>query len=51
VDLVDGVILVVTSLVGLVLVARPNGIGRIHGGVLVAAYGLYLVAAVGSQIS
>jgi len=51
VDVIDGVILVVTSLVGLVLVARPNGIGPVHGGVLVAAYSLYLVAAVGSQIS
>jgi len=51
VDVMDGVILVVTSLVGLVLIARPNGIGPVHGGVLVAAYGLYLVAAVGSQLS
>lgn len=45
----DGVILVVTSLIGLVLVARRSGIGPIHGGVLVAAYSLYLLAAIGSQ--
>jgi cation:H+ antiporter len=50
VDLLDGVILIVTSLIGLVLVARPNGIGRVHGGVLVGAYSLYLFAAVVSQI-
>ena len=43
---IDGVILVVTSMIGLVLVARPNGIGRVHGGVLVGAYCLYLVAAI-----
>lgn len=46
VDLIDGLILVVTSLVGLVLIARPNGIGRTHGGILVVAYSLYLVATV-----
>ena len=50
VSLIDGAILVVTSLVGLVLIARPNGIGRVHGGVLVAVYSLYLIAAVGSEI-
>ena len=46
VTLLDGATLVVTSLAGLVLVARPQGIGRVHGGVLVATYSLYLVAAV-----
>ena len=51
VSLIDGVILIVTSLVGLVLLARPAGIGRLHGVVLVAAYSLYLIAAVGYQLS
>jgi cation:H+ antiporter len=49
VNLMDGAILIVTSLVGLVLVARPNGIGRTHGVVLVAAYLLYLVAALSTH--
>lgn len=49
VSLLDGAILIVTSLVGLVLVARPDGIGRKHGMILIAAYGLYLAAAIGFQ--
>jgi cation:H+ antiporter len=47
VDLVDGAILIVTSLVGMVLIARPNGIGRVHGIILVAVYVCYLLAAFG----
>jgi len=42
VDVTDGAILIASSLAGLVLVARPSGIGRIQGGVLVATYLLYL---------
>ena len=38
VDLMDGAILMATSAAGLVLVARPGGIGRIQGGVLVGTY-------------
>lgn len=45
VTMMDGVILMVTSLAGLVLVARPGGVGRVHGAVLVTAYGLYVIAA------
>jgi cation:H+ antiporter len=47
VHLLDGVILMVTSLVGMVMIARPNGIGRMHGSILIAAYSLYLIAAIG----
>ncbi|MCR9095920.1 MAG: calcium/sodium antiporter [bacterium] len=46
VDLVDGAILMATSLAGLVLVARPGGIGRIQGAVLVGTYLLYLANAI-----
>ena len=45
VSFMDGAILMATSLVGLVLVARPTGIGRLQGGVLVAAYSAYLLIA------
>ena len=51
VNLIDGVILMVTSLVGLVMIARPNGIGRVHGSILIAAYSLYLLASVGYQFT
>jgi len=50
VSLIDGVLLIVTSLVGLVLLARPNGIRRVQGAILVGAYSLYLIAAVSSRI-
>lgn len=46
VDPFDGMILIATSLAGLVLVAHPRGIGRLQGSVLVTAYSLYLVAAI-----
>ena len=46
VDLVDGAILMATSLTGLVLVARPGGIGRIQGAVLTGTYLLYLANAI-----
>ncbi len=45
VSLVDGAIMIAASLVGMVLLAKPGGIGRIQGGILVAAYGLYFAAA------
>ena len=51
VNLIDGVILMITSLVGLVMIARPNGIGRVHGGILIAAYSLYLIAATGYRFT
>ncbi len=51
VSLLDGAILMVTSLVGMVMIARPNGIGRVHGGILIVAYSLYLIAAVGYRPS
>ncbi len=51
VNLLDGVILMITSLVGLVMIARPNGIGRVHGGILIAAYSLYLIAATGYRFT
>lgn len=46
VDFTDGAILIATSLVGLVLVARPGGIGRLQGGLLVGTYALYLIFAI-----
>lgn len=46
VDLTDGAILIATSLAGLVLVARPGGIGRLQGTVLVGTYLLYLATAI-----
>ena len=45
VSLVDGAIMIAASLVGMVLLAKPVGIGRLQGGILVAAYGLYFAAA------
>ena len=45
VGLMDGVILIATTLVGLVLIARPAGIGRIQGSILVGTYVLYVVSA------
>jgi cation:H+ antiporter len=42
VDPMDGAILIATSMAGLVLVARPGGIRRAQGGVLIATYLLYL---------
>jgi len=42
VDPMDGAILIATSMAGLVLVARPGGIRRAQGGILVATYLLYL---------
>ena len=45
VDLMDGAILVAASLIGLVLIARPGGIGRAQGAVLVTTYSIYLIAA------
>ncbi len=46
VTLIDGLILIAVSIAGLVLIARPEGIGRVQGGVLVSAYTLYIVAAI-----
>jgi len=46
VSLTDGAILVATSLAGLVLIARPQGIGRLQGMILVATYLLYLLSAI-----
>ena len=49
VTLLDGAILIAVSFAGLVLIARPGGIGRFQGGIMVTAYTLYLVAAVAYQ--
>ncbi len=46
VTIVDGFVLIAVSFAGLVLIARPAGIGRLQGGVLVTAYALYLVSAI-----
>ncbi len=46
VNWIDGLVLIAASLAGLVMVARPNGIGRVQGGLLVTAYVLYLVTAI-----
>lgn len=46
VTLIDGLVLIAVSFAGLILVARPEGIGRIQGGVLVSVYTLYVLAAV-----
>jgi len=46
VDLIDGAILIASSLAGLVLIARPGGIGRLQGGILVLTYAVYLFCAV-----
>jgi len=52
VDLLDGAILIASSLAGLVLVARPGGIGRLQGGLLVATYSLYVTTTIlGSGIT
>jgi cation:H+ antiporter len=45
VGLMDGAILIATSFVGLVLIARPAGIGRLQGVILVGTYSLYLISA------
>jgi len=45
VTLIDGIILIAVSFAGLVLLARPNGIGRVQGGIMVSAYTLYIAAA------
>jgi cation:H+ antiporter len=45
VDLLDGAILIAVSLAGLVILARPGGIRRVQGGILVGTYFVYLVAA------
>jgi cation:H+ antiporter len=45
VGLMDGIVLVATSLAGLVLVARREGIGRTQGWLLVTTYGLYVASA------
>ena len=45
VGLMDGAILIATSFVGLVLIARPAGIGRLQGIILVGTYSLYLISA------
>jgi cation:H+ antiporter len=49
VTIMDGLILIAVSFAGLVLIARPQGIGRVPGGVLVATYMLYLFAAIAYQ--
>jgi cation:H+ antiporter len=49
VTLIDGAILIAVSFAGLVLIARPDGIGRFQGGVMVTAYTLYLFTAVAFQ--
>lgn len=46
VSFIDGAILMAASLVGLILVARPGGIGRLQGGLLVGTYSLYLIIAI-----
>lgn len=50
VTVIDGIILIAVSFAGLVLIARPDGIGRVHGVVMVAAYTLYLVTTVAFQV-
>ncbi|HEB91101.1 MAG TPA: calcium/sodium antiporter [Deltaproteobacteria bacterium] len=45
VSLIDGAIMIAATLVGMVLLAKPVGIGRLQGGILVAAYGLYFAGA------
>jgi cation:H+ antiporter len=49
VTIMDGFILIAASFAGLVLLARPRGICRREGIILVTAYTLYLVAAVSFQ--
>ena len=46
VGLLDGAILISSSLIGLVLLARPGGIGRLQGGLLVGTYSIYIIAAI-----
>ena len=46
VNMLDGAILIASSLIGLVLIARPGGIGRLQGGLLVGTYSLYIVMAI-----
>ena len=45
VSLLDGAIMMAATLVGLVLVIPRTGINRVQGGILVAAYATYIVAA------
>jgi cation:H+ antiporter len=45
VTLIDGSILIAVSITGLVLMARPGGIGRVQGAILVSVYSLYVIAA------
>ena len=49
VTVIDGVILIAVSFAGLVIIARPEGVGRVQGGVMVTAYTLYVVSAVAFQ--
>lgn len=49
VTFIDGVILIVVSLTGMVLVARREGIGSVQGGLLVTAYTLYVITTVAYQ--
>ena len=49
VTLIDGAILIAVSFAGLALIARPGGIGRVRGGVLVTVYTLYIVSMVAFQ--
>lgn len=51
VSLMDGFILMGTSLAGLALVARPSGIGRTEGIVLVLAYLAYVGAALSEHLT
>jgi cation:H+ antiporter len=49
VTLIDGAILIAVSFAGLALIARPGGIGRVRGGVLVTVYTLYIVSMIAFQ--
>lgn len=46
VEPLDGAIMIAACLIGLVLIARPEGVTRLQGFALVTTYSLYLVAAV-----
>jgi len=45
VSVIDGAVLIAVSLAGLLLFARPEGIGRVQGGIMVSAYTLYVAGA------
>ena len=45
VSMIDGFVLIAVSFAGMILIARPEGIGRVQGGVLVSAYTLYIAGA------